>query len=188
MPILTLSDIKGQVDKLYINTDRNSGLETEHTSHLHIDFAGIQGEAHSGLTYVSDSRIINIYPEPTEIKNSRQISIVSCEELAIIAHKMQIPHLPAHWLGANIATRGIEKLTHLPSSTRLVFSSGAVLTVDLENYPCHLVAKVIESNFPGKGKSFPIMAKHLRGIVCWVEKPGNIHVDDSIRLFLPPQR
>ena len=101
---------------------------------------------------------------------------------------MGLDELPPEWVGANLVTRGIPDLSLLPPSTRLMFSSGATLIVDMENAPCRFVADVIEKHRPGKGSAFIAAAQHKRGVVAWVEKPGDIGLGDTIVLHMPPQR
>jgi MOSC domain-containing protein YiiM len=120
--------------------------------------------------------------------NNRQVSLVSQEELADIAEALGVPALDPMWLGANLVTKGIPDLTLLPPSTRLMFSSGASLIVDLENAPCRFPAEIIERHYPGHGLDFPKKAKNKRGLVAYVEKEGRIAAGDEIVLFIPPQR
>jgi hypothetical protein len=83
---------------------------------------------------------------------------------------------------------GHPDLTLLPPATRMMFSSGATLIVDLENAACRYPADLIERHFPGHGLGFPELAKHKRGLVARVEREGEIAVGDKIVLFSPPQR
>ena len=71
---------------------------------------------------------------------------------------------------------------------RMMFSSGAVLIIDIENAPCKYPAEVIERHHPGHGLAFPKVAVHKRGVVARVEKAGLIRKGDIIGLYLPPQR
>ena len=47
------------------------------------------------------------YAQGTEIRNTRQISIVSVEELAFIADSMGIDTLQPEWVGANLLVSGM---------------------------------------------------------------------------------
>jgi hypothetical protein len=50
----------------------------------------------------------------TVIRNTRQFTMLSLEELAEIAYAMQIPEVLPEWAGANLAIQGIPNLTMLP--------------------------------------------------------------------------
>jgi hypothetical protein len=180
--------IIGRVEACLSSPDRATGLEKSPTGSLTLTFDGIEGDCHSGPTMLSDSRTMKQYPRGVTLKNRRQVSIVSVEEMAEIAEKLDIPTLSPEWVGANLLVSGIPDLTLLPPSTRMMFSSGATLIIDLENQPCKYPAEIIEKHHPGHGSAFVPMAKHKRGLVAWVEREGNIVSGDTIRLFLPPQR
>jgi len=188
MAILTKLGFTGTVAAVLANPDRATGLEKSRRDRLTLTFDGIAGDCHGGRTRASDSRMVTQYRRGTEVANTRQVSILSEEELAEIAAKMGIGELSPEWVGANLVTRGIPDLTLLPPSTRLMFSSGATLIVDLENGPCRYVGEVIEKHHPGKGSGFVAATQHKRGVVAWVEKPGDIAMDDEIVLHIPPQR
>ncbi|MCB1378780.1 MAG: MOSC domain-containing protein [Alphaproteobacteria bacterium] len=128
------------------------------------------------------------YRRGTPVKNTRQVSIVSHEELHHIAETMGIPAIRPEWVGANLVTSGIPDLTLLPPSSRLQFPSGAMIVVDIENLPCRYPAAVIEKHHPVVNQGFVIAARQKRGLVGWVEAEGPITVGDSITLWLPPQR
>ncbi len=135
-----------------------------------------------------NSRMLQQYRRGTPVANTRQVSILSVEQLAEIADLLGIPELRPEWVGANLVTAGIPELTFLPPSTRMMFSSGATLIVDGENAPCRYVGDVIEKHHPGQGMAFPKLARSKRGLVAWVEREGSISVGDEIVLHIPPQR
>jgi len=132
-------------------------------------------------------RVLPQYPRGTEIRNTRQFSIVSAEELAQIAAAMALDRLDPAWLGASMVVEGIPDFSHLPPSSRLQGESGATLVVDLENRPCTLPAKVIEAARPGAGKLFKPAGKGKRGITAWVEREGVFRLGDRLRLHVPDQ-
>jgi len=188
MTILHPTAIEGQVAVLLINLDRARGLETTRVEEVRVTFEGIAGDCHSGLTRPADVRVRKQYAKDTPIRNTRQVSIVSTEDLAAIAEAMDIPDVRPEWLGANLVTAGIPDLSLLPGSSRLVFSSGASLVLDTENGPCRYPADVIETHHPGRGQAFIPAARHKRGVTGWVEKEGFIRTGDTISLHLPTQR
>lgn len=149
-----------------------------------LSFAGLEGDRHAGLTMRSGVRQKHL-PRGTEVKNSRQLSLVSVEELARVAAALGLLHLDYRWLAANVLVSGAPELTRCPAGTRLRFASGAVLVVDGENEPCRKVGKAIVRETkadPGLSSRFVKAAHGLRGLVAWVERPGLIRPGDSVVL------
>jgi hypothetical protein len=188
MAVLDKSKLEGKVDALLLSPDREAGLEKARADRLEMTFDGIVGDCHSGRVYPSDVRLLKQYVRGVPIANTRQVSVLSVEQLAEIAGLLDIPCLEPEWLGANLVISGVPDLTFLPPSTRMMFSSGATLIVDGENAPCRYVSDVINKHLPGKGDPFPKLARGKRGLVTWVEKEGGISVGDDIVLHIPPQR
>lgn len=188
MPILTELPIRGSVVFLGVVRDRDVTLESDRLTRVSADYNGLGGEWHGGLTRPSCSRVNNQYARGTEIRNTRQATILSVEELAATAAEMDIPEIKPEWIGANIVLKGVPDLTMISPNTRLMFEGGACLTVDLENGPCRFAAEVIARHHPGKGMSFVKHARQRRGVTAWVEKTGEIRVGEEVRVFLPPQR
>lgn len=187
MTILHPTAIRGRVEAVLVNPDRALGLEKSAVPEVRASFAGFEGDCHGGLTRPSDVRTRRQYEKDTPIRNTRQVSIVSREEMEEVAASMGIPEVRPEWLGANLLVSGIPTLTRLPGSTRLIFSSGAALVVDTENAPCRFPAEIIDGHHPGKGPLFVPSARHLRGVTGWVEREGWVRVGDSIAVHLPPQ-
>lgn len=188
MPLLTKLDFTGRVEALLKSGDRQAGLEKSHADSLTLRFDGIEGDCHSGLTRQADIRTIRQYPRDTPIRNVRQLTLLSVEELADIAGVMEVPQVRPEWVGANVVTSGIPDLTLLPPSSRLQFPSGATIVVDMENEPCRYPAEIIEKNNPEQKVGFVKAAKHKRGITAWVEREGDIALTDEIAIWIPPQR
>jgi MOSC domain-containing protein YiiM len=188
MAIVKEISLIGRVEACLLSANRELGLEKAQTEHLTLTFDGIVGDCHSGPTMLSDSRTLRQYPRGVTLRNRRQVSLVSVEEMDEVAQRLGIPEIKPEWVGANVLVSGIPDFTLLPPSTRLMFASGATLIVDLENAPCKYPAEIIERRHPGHGLSFPEKAKQKRGLVAWVEREGKITSGDTIRIFLPPQR
>jgi len=187
--MLTPTSLYGTVKGLFINSDRDSSLESGSVEAVSATWDGFEGEAHGGATRPSCIRVIKQYPSKgTEIRNTRQISILSVEELEEIARRLDVPHVNPEWVGANMVVEGLPDFTQVPPSSRLIFENGTGLVVDIENGPCKFPAQIIESHYPGHGLDFPKVARGLRGIVGWVERPGEISLGDTCRLHIPPQR
>lgn len=188
MAILAPTDLTGTVVYLGLVPDRAASLESVPVKRVEARFEGLIGESHSGLTRPSCSRVTAQYPRGTPIRNTRQVSLLSREELAATAAAMGLADLAPEWLGANIVVAGLPDLTLLPPASRLIFAHGTSLTVDVENGPCQLPARVIETLHPGKGAAFRRAAAGRRGLTAWVEREGPIALGDTVRLHAPPQR
>lgn len=188
MPALKPTDIIGEVVWIGQVADRDASLRSDTLAEALLTFAGIPGEAHGGLTRPSCSRVVSQHPKGTEIRNVRQLSIMSEEELAVISAACGMAALDPALTGASLVVRGIPDFTHLPPSSRLQLPDGATLVVDMENRPCHLPAKVINADHPGAGDTFKTAARGKRGITAWVEREGRVRVGDAVRLHVPDQR
>jgi len=188
MPILSELPIRGRVVYLGVVHDRDITLCSDPVERVEVDLTGFKHDWHGGIMRPSCGRVRNQYPRGTRIRNTRQATILSVEELAATAAAMDIPAIRPEWVGANLVLEGVPELTTLSPNTRLMFEGGVCLTVDLENGPCNFVSEVIEEHHPGKGMRFVKCALGRRGLSAWVEKPGEIALGEEVRLFLPPQR
>ena len=187
MPALLPTEFTGIITWLGRVPDREASLKSHALQDAHASFAGFEGEAHAGLTRPSDSRVLSQYPRGTEIRNVRQFSVVSAEDLAEIAQKMDLPEVPPDWMGASVVVQGIPDFTYLPPSSRLQTQDGTTLVIDMENRPCNLVARVIEDEVAGFGKRFKAAAEGRRGVTAWVEREGPLRVGDTVTLHIPDQ-
>ena len=188
MPALKPTDYTGRIAWIGRVADRESSLAAEPLSEVAVSYAGIAGEEHAGLTRPSCSRVVAQYPKGTEIRNVRQFSVLSVEELAAIAAKMGVERIDPAWVGASLVVEGIPDFTHLPPSSRLQGPDGVTLVVDMENRPCHLPAKVIDAHLPGVGGRFKAAAQGRRGVTAWVEREGVLRLGEMLRLHVPDQR
>ena len=186
--LLSKAPFVGRTKKLLLSADRETSLEKTEVGQVELLFSGIKGDFHGGLTRKSDVRTIKQYPRDTDIRNVRQLTIVSDEELAEIASLMGIPEMKAEWLGANLVTSGIPDLTMLTPSTRMQFPSGATIVVDMENFPCRQVADVVAEYYPEPKAGLVASAINKRGLTAWVEREGVIAAGDDIILWVPQQR
>ncbi len=187
MPALKPTGIFGTVTWIGRVADREAALVAEALEAAELTFAGIAGESHGGLTRRSCSRVVAQHPKGTEIRNVRQLSVLSSEEIALIAAELGLAALDPAWLGASLVVQGIADFSHVPPSSRLQAPAGATLVVDMENRPCHLPAKVIDAVAPGKGRTFKAAARGRRGVTAWVEREGEIRLGDALRLHVPDQ-
>jgi hypothetical protein len=188
MTLITKAKISGRVEQLLLGEDRTAGLEKSRRQKLDLTFAGPVGDMHGGETRTSDVRTKVMYPQGIEIRNVRQITLVSVEELAEIALALGVPLIKPEWLGANVLVSGVLDFTLLPPSTRLQFPSGATIVVDLENNPCSQVAEIVGRHYPEVRTKVVKAAMHKRGVTAWVERPGVVLGGDVITVYLPPHR
>jgi hypothetical protein len=188
MPALIPTDHYATITWLGLVPDRATGLQAQAHRKLTLAFSGPLGEDHGGLTRASCSRVLAQHPRGTQIRNTRQICIVSAEEIAATARAMGLETLDPGYLGATIVLEGIADFTHVPPSSRLQGPSGATIVVDMENLPCALPAREIEADMPGFGKSFKAAARDRRGVTGWVEREGTLALGERLRLHIPDQR
>ncbi len=162
-------------------------LVTTPVSRVRVILEGFEGDRHAGFTRGADNRT-PFYPRGTVIGNSRQVSIVSVEELAEMAAALGVPRIEAAWLGANLVIEGVQRLSKLAVMSRCFFPEQATLQITAENHPCIFPGKAIQRRYPeisGIASSFPKHALGLRGLVAWVERPGTIGAGDTVRIEKP---
>lgn len=188
MPALVPTEYYGQITWLGKTDDRDATLTSVACNGIDLTYEGIVGEARSGLTRPSCSRLTSQYPRGTEIRNVRQLSVLSAEELADIARALDLEQIDPAWLGASMVVAGLPDFTHVPPSSRLQADNGATLVVDMENRPCTLAAREVERAHPGHGIGFKPAARGKRGVTAWVEHPGRLQLGDRLRLHIPDQR
>lgn len=188
MPALLPTSFTARVVWLGANPDREAGLPSRLLDSMALGFGGYAGETHAGLTRPSCSRVTSQHPRGTEIRNVRQLTVLSAEELAATAADMGVDALDPSLVGASLVIEGIPDFTHVPPSSRLQGADGVTLVIDMENRPCHLPAKPIDAEGPGHGKAFKTAAQGRRGVTAWVEREGVLSVGDDLRLHIPDQR
>ena len=187
MPALKPTNYYASVVWLGSVADSAADLTSRALDEMPLTLAGYEAEFHAGLTRPSCSRVIQQYPRDTDIKNTRQVSIVSQEELDLIAQTMGLETLSPHLIGASLVISGIRDWSHVPPSSRLIGEGGPGLIVDMENRPCHLPAPFIEAENPGLGKGFKAAAKGRRGVTASVEQVGTLKIGMRLRLHVPDQ-
>ncbi|MGI8857874.1 MAG: MOSC domain-containing protein [Thermomicrobiales bacterium] len=175
--------LTGQVTRTLVGRDAVSLVTTKERA-IRITMEGVAGDKHAGITRLSDSRT-PWYTRGIVIRNSRQVSLVSAEDLERIAAALALPVIEPEWLGANLVLRDIPDFSHLPPGSRLFFPDDAVLVVTEQNLPCVQPGRVIQEQYPDAARlaqQFPKVALHLRGIVACVERPGAISEGDTVRI------
>jgi hypothetical protein len=178
------NELTGKIEKILIAPNPNSMASVPQKT-VTVTFEGFEGDKHAGWTKPSDGRT-KFYPRGTTIRNNRQISIISAEEMLEVAIELNIPALPPEWMGANLLIKGIPNLTSLKPNTRLLFTDGPTLLITEENFPCMILTKEICSHFtdrPELEANIIKAAMHKRGLVAVVELPGEIKEGDEVKVL-----
>lgn len=157
----------------------------EAADELHLDWGGVVGDRHHGITMRSNSRQREVFTRGTRIRNHRQLSLIDRSELTAIATALGLADLAPGTIADNVCTEGLPDLTSLPPLSRLVFGGGAVLMVGGSNSPCIIAGAMVEAAYGAPAQHFPRAALHRRGITAWVEHPGGIAVGDSVTAVPP---
>lgn len=177
--------LKGRVEAVLIlppDNDAKAQIQEE----VEVAWEGFVGDKHFGATKRASSSQ-KAYPKGTEVRNTRQVSIVSLEELKEVAQALGVPRVEPDWVGANLMVSGIPNLTKLPPGTRFHFSDGVGLVVEGENMPCTTAGKTVQANYPGRDgltRAFPKFALGKRGLVAWVERPGRIRAGEDVQVSI----
>lgn len=178
---------EGKIQGLFSTPDVNS-FETTLRESLNFTLEGIPGDRHAGFFRASGGREKKEYRPGTTIRNNRQWSALSVEELQTIAARMQLSELNAGLTGANLLISGLIDFTRTPSLSLLKIngSHGPVLVVYGENKPCMHPHKLMEEKTGKKiATPFTKAAASCRGLVGWVEKAGEARTGDPVELWIP---
>ena len=157
---------------------------------LIVDFAGVVGDRHYGGTRPASS-FEPWHKRAAPIRNGRQLTIVSSDELAEVAAAMGVAEIRPEWIAANLAMSGVPRLTMLPAGTRLIIDDGPVLLIEGENDPCRMAGRSIGEHYADKSDLdllFPIHAQHQLGVIASVESPVTIEVGAMVQVRIPAQR
>lgn len=189
MPALIPTTFEGRVVWLgYVPHRDRARIVAAPIEEMPLDFGGYGADFHAGMTRPSCSRVLGQHPRGTEIRNVRQVSLVSVEELREVAEALELDTLAPEWLGASVVIEGIPDFSHLSPSSRLQGPDGVTLTVDMQNRPCRFPAATIDAAHPGHGRRFREAAEGRRGVTAWVERVGTLRIGDRLRLHVPDQR
>jgi hypothetical protein len=183
--VFFLEKVWAKINAVLIADDSETFV-TRRIPEVNLEFGGIRGDRHFGVTSKADSRQ-PMYPRGTEILNRRQITIVSVEELDRIAEELGVETVQPEWLGANLLLKGFPELTKLTMGSRILFPSGAGLICMGENQPCTLPGDEIQKHYEEHEKlslRFVRTGYKRRGIVCAVERPEIIHEHDDVQILI----
>ncbi len=180
------------VDSLFVREDTS-----EHTTPVQefsLDLEGIvhdslRSKKYRGFTRVSDRRAPWL-PTNVEIRNTRQLSLLSIDDLASLAADLEVPSIQPQWLNANILVSGIAHFSSLPRGTRLRLADGASLIVEDRTAPCRGSGGAVKKFYPERERfefEFVAAAAALRGLLCTVELGGTIGIGQRIEVLVPHQ-
>ena len=183
--------IEGIVTGIFVGSSRDSIVSTR-KEFVRVFYDGFEGDRHAGAFRGADVRAKH-FPKGTQIWNSRQISIVSEDELEEIAEMMKVPEIKPEWLGANICVKGIPRLTlTLLGSKIFIPDCYGGLDVSFHitaiNTPCVHPGAVIQDKYPdinGLESRFPSAAHRRRGVVAVVEHAGCIQEGSKAMFWMP---
>lgn len=172
--------ITGALSGIFIASEPNS-LVSKRVKTVKVLENGLEGDKHTGWLRKADARARR-YQKGTLIWNSRQISIVSEEELALVAKELGVPKIEPEWLGANLCLSNVPNVSLLQPRTKIFIpnESGIAevgLYITAPNQPCMGPGEIIQLYNPpyvGLAAQFPKAAVNRRGVVAVVERGGFI--------------
>ena len=180
----------GVLAGIFIASDTSS-LISKRVNAVRVAENGLEGDKHQGWFRKADARARR-YPKGTRIWNSRQISIVSEDELALIAKNLGIERIDPEWLGANICLREVPDVSLLPPRTKIFIPNedggpevGIYITAS--NKPCVGPGEIIQLNNPqihGLAVAFPKVAVNRRGVVAVVEHGGVVREGATVSVVI----
>jgi hypothetical protein len=176
--------------------DTQHPFVTHPCERLALDLSGIPGDVHAGVTRKSGAREPWL-PRGTVLRNDRQLSALSSDELAEVAADLGLDALPPEWIGGNLLFTGLERFSRIAPGSRLAiggswggsgrFDGGAVLRVEAYNFPCRQSGRAIAAlaGRPELEFAFVKVAAALRGLVLSVDLAGTITPGDAV-IVIPP--
>ncbi|MDR6549753.1 MOSC domain-containing protein [Paenibacillus qinlingensis] len=175
--------LQARIEAILI-ADDPATFVTRELERVELQFGGIEGDRHFGILAKANVRQ-PMYKRGQEIMNRRQLSIVSVEELQGIAERIGVKEIQPAWLGANIVISGVPELTKLPMGIRMMLPSGGGLVCEGENEPCSGPGRIIAEHYQDSllTKLFIQKAQQARGIVAYVERPGELKVGDLVQIY-----
>ena len=170
-----------------VSAGGNDDLSKNALESIEVEFNGIVGDHHAGPSRKAWSG--EREPKDSILRNDRQWSGISVEELAHISEQLDLTEIISpSTVGANICVQGIADFSLLPRGTRLKFPSGAALTVEEYNPPCSdMGAQIATKHKTNSGEMLSNTqwlrpASGRRGVVGVVDVPGVISVGDEVEV------
>jgi MOSC domain-containing protein YiiM len=179
---------QAQVEAVMIAEEVGTAL-SKRLEKVRVETDGFAGDRHAGPTRPAGSRDKHV-ARGTPVRNDRQVSVVSLEEMDLIAAALEVAKVDPTWLGANLAVSGQPDFSHLPPGTELIFQDGTRLVVEDQNRPCTSPGELIQAAYPdqpGLTTAFPKVAYEWRGLLASVGQGGQISVGDRLEIRIPDQ-
>jgi MOSC domain-containing protein YiiM len=186
----------GRIESVYCTDDAGSFV-TAPRDVLDVTLDGIGGDRHGGLWRGAGPRepwLKRGFP----IRNDRQLTILSVEEMADLAQRLALPEVPPELIGANLLVSGLPDLSRIAAGSRLAiggswagqghFDGQVLLRVEGYNHPCRGPGKKLALRFgrPELEFDFRKQATSLRGLILCVDAPGPIRPGDAVVIVPPP--
>ena len=181
--------------------DGDDYFVTEPRTELELNTQGVVGDRHYGCETISGGRFTTLYKRGTPVRNNRQWSAISPQEVMDIAKNLGIEgKLTPELLGMNFLIEGVERLSELPPMTYLIFSpheefaprleEDVVLVVYGQALPCTVAGKALVEPCGDASleQRFPKGALGLRVTTGWVEKGVIIRPDYHVFIRTPTGR
>lgn len=160
---------------------------------LDLTIDGVTGDRHAGPLRASGAREPWL-PRGTMLRNDRQLSALSVEDLGAIATALDIHEADPRLIGANLVIEGLPDFSRIPAGSFLAiggswegkgrFDGTAILQVSAYNHPCRGPGRKLAAAHgrPDLECAFPKAARSLRGLVLGVSLPGCVRVGDAVVL------
>jgi MOSC domain-containing protein YiiM len=186
----------GTVRAVFAAPAETDSFVTAPAGALTLDLGGIPGDRHHGPTRPAGPREPWM-PKGLAIRNDRQLSALSVEELALIAEAMGIDRTAPELVGANLVIEGIANLSRIAPGAHLAFGGTwggkgkfdgeVILKVEAYNRPCRGPGRKLAAAHgrPDLEFAFPKAAASLRGLVLSVMAPGTIRPGDAVVVIDP---
>lgn len=163
-------------------------------STLTLDLAGIvsrgfRSSKYRGFTRTADRRSPWL-PLGAEVRNTRQLSLLSIEDLEHLSQALSVPLIKPEWLNANVLVAGLPNFSLVPRGSRFIFPDGLTLIVEDRAAPCRNSGNAVKAHYPERETlefEFVRAATSLRGVLCSVERSGRAMVGDRCEVLVPSQ-
>ncbi len=190
---------RGVVAGVYSTTQAQTGrgdFVTRPVSELVLDMHGIVGNRHHGPLRAAGPREPWL-PKGALIRNDRQLSMLSLDELALIAEGLSLLQATPELIGANLVVEGIAGFSRIAPGSHLAFGGSwggkgkfdgsAVLRVEAYNKPCRGPGRKLADahDRPELEFDFVKAAACLRGLVLSVTHAGVIRPGDAVVVVGP---
>lgn len=163
----------GTVSAVCYSPELINGVGKEQHESARITTWGIPGDRHYGETRVSRGKVV---------PNNRPITVVGADGTREACKKLGVPDIPPGGLGENILAEGLGDLSAVTTGDEIHIlgedgEPKVVLQVGKQNDPC--------SNLMIYHKQMVKELMGKRGVLCTVEREGEVKVGDRIAWVRP---